>query len=73
MRRTVCACNDDLRSTRVGNYRKERTQVEKKKTVLDFMRMKENGEKFSYLVLYDFIFAMLGEQSRLAEWIAANN
>ena len=35
----------------------------KKKTVLDFMRMKENGERFSYLVLYDFTFAMLAEQS----------
>ena len=35
----------------------------KKKTVLDFMRMKENGENFSYLVLYDFTFAMLAEQS----------
>jgi len=49
--------------TRVGNYRKERIQVAKKKTVLDFMRMKENGEKFSYLVLYDFTFAMLAEQA----------
>lgn len=35
----------------------------KKKTVLDFIRMKENGEKFSYLVLYDFTFAMLAEQA----------
>lgn len=35
----------------------------KKKTVLDFVRMKQNGEKFSYLVLYDFTFAMLAEQS----------
>jgi len=37
--------------------------VAKKKTVLDFVRMKENGEKFSYIVLYDFTFAMLAEQS----------
>ena len=35
----------------------------KKKTVTDFIRMKENGEKFSYMVLYDFTFAMLAEQS----------
>ncbi|MBN1856379.1 MAG: 3-methyl-2-oxobutanoate hydroxymethyltransferase [Dehalococcoidia bacterium] len=35
----------------------------KKKTVLDFFKMKEAGEKFSYLVLYDFTFAMLAEQS----------
>jgi 3-methyl-2-oxobutanoate hydroxymethyltransferase len=35
----------------------------KKKTVLDFIRMKANGERFSYLVLYDFTFAMLAEQS----------
>ncbi len=35
----------------------------KKKTVLDFMRMKENGEKFAYIVLYDFTFAMLAEQA----------
>ncbi len=35
----------------------------KKKTVLDFVRMKENGERFSYLVLYDFTFAMLAEES----------
>jgi len=35
----------------------------KKKTVLDFVRMKEKGEKFSYLVLYDFTFAMLAEQA----------
>jgi len=35
----------------------------KRKTVLDFMRMKENGERFSYLVLYDFTFAMLAEQA----------
>lgn len=27
------------------------------------MRMKEQGEKFSYLVLYDFTFAMIAEQS----------
>jgi len=36
MRRTACACDDDLRSTYVGNYRKESTRVAKKKTVLDF-------------------------------------
>ncbi|HHE42119.1 MAG TPA: 3-methyl-2-oxobutanoate hydroxymethyltransferase, partial [Dehalococcoidia bacterium] len=35
----------------------------RKKTVLDFMQMKKNGEKFSYLVLYDFTFAMLAEQA----------
>ena len=35
----------------------------KKKTVLDFLKMKSNGERFSYLVLYDFTFAMLAEQS----------
>lgn len=35
----------------------------KKKTVLDFVRMKEDGEKFAYLVLYDFTFAMLAEES----------
>ena len=35
----------------------------KKKTVLDFLKMKANGERFSYLVLYDFTFAMLAEQS----------
>ena len=35
----------------------------KKKTVQDFFKMKEAGEKFSYLVLYDFTFAMLAEQS----------
>ena len=35
----------------------------KKKTVLDILKMKEAGEKFSYLVLYDFTFAMLAEQS----------
>jgi len=35
----------------------------KKKTVLDFVRMKANGERFSYLVLYDFTFAMLAEQA----------
>lgn len=37
--------------------------TKKKKTVLDFMRMKEQGEQFSYLVLYDFTFAMLAEES----------
>ncbi len=35
----------------------------KKKTVLDFIRIKENRERFSYLVLYDFTFAMLAEQA----------
>ena len=35
----------------------------KKKTVLDFIKMKAAGDKFSYLVLYDFTFAMLAEQS----------
>ena len=35
----------------------------KKKTVIDFFKMKAAGEKFSYLVLYDFTFAMLAEQS----------
>jgi 3-methyl-2-oxobutanoate hydroxymethyltransferase len=35
----------------------------KKKTVLDFIRMKETGQRFSYLVLYDFTFAMLAEQA----------
>ena len=35
----------------------------KRKTVLDFLKMKANGERFSYLVLYDFTFAMLAEQS----------
>ncbi|MCK5213008.1 MAG: 3-methyl-2-oxobutanoate hydroxymethyltransferase [Dehalococcoidia bacterium] len=35
----------------------------KKKTVHDFIKMKAAGEKFSYLVLYDFTFAMLAEQS----------
>jgi 3-methyl-2-oxobutanoate hydroxymethyltransferase len=37
--------------------------VAKKKTVLDFIRMKENGEKFASIVLYDFTFAMLAEQA----------
>jgi 3-methyl-2-oxobutanoate hydroxymethyltransferase len=35
----------------------------KKKTVLDFIRMKENGEKFASIVLYDYTFAMLAEQA----------
>ncbi len=35
----------------------------KKKTVLDFIRIKENRERFCYLVLYDFTFAMLAEQA----------
>ena len=34
----------------------------KKKTILDFIKMKENGEKFASIVLYDFTFAMLAEQ-----------
>jgi len=37
--------------------------VAKKKTVLDFMRMKQDGERFAYLVLYDFTFAMLAEKA----------
>jgi 3-methyl-2-oxobutanoate hydroxymethyltransferase len=37
--------------------------VAKKKTVLDFIRLKENGEKFSSIVLYDCTFAMLAEQA----------
>jgi len=37
--------------------------VARKKTVQDFLRLKANGERFSYLVLYDFTFAMLAEQS----------
>jgi len=37
--------------------------VAKKKTVQDFLKMKASGERFSYLVLYDFTFAMLAEQS----------
>jgi 3-methyl-2-oxobutanoate hydroxymethyltransferase len=35
----------------------------KKKTVLDFIRIKENGERFAEIVLYDFTFAMLAEQA----------
>ena len=35
----------------------------KKKTVQDFIRMKENGEKFASIVLYDFTFAMLAEHA----------
>lgn len=35
----------------------------KKKTVLDFLKMKEAGEKISSIVLYDFTFAMLAEQA----------
>jgi len=35
----------------------------KKKTVLDFIRMKENGERFASIVLYDYTFAMLAEQA----------
>jgi len=37
----------------------------KKKTVLDFMRMKETGEKFSKLAVYDFTSALLAEQAGL--------
>ncbi len=37
----------------------------KKKTVLDFMKMKEAGEKFSKLALYDYTSALLAEQAGL--------
>ncbi len=37
----------------------------KKKTVLDFLKMKESGEKFSKLAVYDFTSAMLVEQAGL--------
>ncbi len=37
----------------------------KKKTVLDFFKMKESGEKFTELALYDFTMAMLAEQAGL--------
>ena len=37
----------------------------KKKTVLDFYKMKEAGEKFTELALYDFTMAMLAEQAGL--------
>jgi 3-methyl-2-oxobutanoate hydroxymethyltransferase len=37
----------------------------KKKTVLDFLKMKESGEKFSKLAVYDFTSAMLAEQAGL--------
>mgnify|MGYP001111167595 FL=1 len=37
----------------------------KKKTVLDFMKMKEAGEKFSKLALYDYTSAVLAEQAGL--------
>lgn len=35
----------------------------KKKTVQDFIRLKENRERFASIVLYDFTFAMLAEQA----------
>lgn len=37
----------------------------KKKTVLDFLKMKETGEKFSKLAVYDFTSAMLAEKAGL--------
>ena len=37
----------------------------KKKTVLDFFKMKEAGEKFSKLAIYDFTSAWLAEQAGL--------
>ncbi len=37
----------------------------KKKTVLDFLKMKESGEKFSKLAIYDFTSALLAEQAGL--------
>jgi len=37
----------------------------KKKTVLDFFRMKAEGEKFTELALYDFTMATLAEQAGL--------
>jgi len=37
----------------------------KKKTVLDFLKMKETGEKFSKLAVYDFTSALLAEQAGL--------
>ncbi|MFC2009024.1 3-methyl-2-oxobutanoate hydroxymethyltransferase [Chloroflexota bacterium] len=37
----------------------------KKKTVLDFFRMKETGEKFTQSGVYDFTTAMLAEQAGL--------
>jgi len=37
----------------------------KKKTVLDFHKMKEMGEKFTELALYDFTMATLAEQAGL--------
>ena len=37
----------------------------KKKTVLDFFKMKEAGEKFTQLALYDFTMATLAEQAGL--------
>ncbi len=37
----------------------------KKKTVLDFLKMKDSGEKFAKLAVYDFTSAMLVEQAGL--------
>ena len=37
----------------------------KKKTVLDFLKMKETGERFSKLAIYDFTSAWLAEQAGL--------
>ena len=37
----------------------------KKKTILDFLKMKEAGEKFSKLAIYDFTSAWLAEQAGL--------
>ncbi len=37
----------------------------KKKTVLDFMKMKEAGEKFSQCALYDYTAALLAEKAGL--------
>ena len=37
----------------------------KKKTVIDFLKMKEAGEKFTQLALYDFTMATLAEQAGL--------
>jgi 3-methyl-2-oxobutanoate hydroxymethyltransferase len=37
----------------------------KKKTVLDFLKMKQAGEKFSKLAVYDFTSALLAEQAGL--------
>ena len=37
----------------------------KKKSVLDFLKMKQNGEKFTELALYDYTAALLAEQAGL--------